>query len=546
MKKKVIVLILAIFLSFTFISLSNSNISIISNRITVNSPSKISTSETAKTAWTANGTPIAIQPQYQERVDICSDGAGGAIITWEDYRTGTNVDVYAQRIRADGSVAWTPGGVAICTHTSDQFNVRICSDGSRGAIISWYDFRAGNGNIYAQKINSSGVVQWTLDGAGVCTWTGNQYYQEMCSDGAGGAIIAWYDDRVGSDTYAQRIKSNGALDSDWPAGGILVTSYSTYYPQICSDGVGGAIIAFYSTIGNIYAQRVNSSGDLQWTSAGITICDEADWQQNPQLISDGAEGAIITWEDFRSTTNFDIYARKINAAGGVEWLDDGEAICTLGTNQWKPQICADGMGGAIITWYDSDISAQRINSAGNVQWKTDGVEICNLGGDQIEPQICSSKKGSAIITWLDNRTGPNSDIYAQKISSSGAAQWTANGTLICNADGFQALPKICSDGAGGAIIAWDDERTGTTNDDIYAQRIKIPEEEDYTLLLISAVLSQSGGLLGEILGFFDRALSILLSPMVVGSIVLVETLLIIILSSVVKRQRKSSGKSKKA
>ena len=43
-----------------------------------------------------------------------SDGAGGAIITWQDSRSGGS-DIYAQRIVGSGGVQWTADGVPIST-----------------------------------------------------------------------------------------------------------------------------------------------------------------------------------------------------------------------------------------------------------------------------------------------------------------------------------------------------------------------------------------------------------------------------------------------
>ena len=40
---------------------------------------------------------------------------------------------------------------------------RLVSDGEGGAIIIWRDYRSFAG-IYAQRVNSSGHIQWTLDG----------------------------------------------------------------------------------------------------------------------------------------------------------------------------------------------------------------------------------------------------------------------------------------------------------------------------------------------------------------------------------------------
>jgi len=58
------------------------------------------------------------------------------------------------------------------------------------------------------------------------------------------------------------------------------------------------------------------------------------------------------------------------------------------------------------------------------------------------------------------------DIYAQKVDSAGIMKWTTNGVVICNATDVQDYPQIISNGAGGAIITWHDERSG--NKDIYA------------------------------------------------------------------------------
>lgn len=87
------------------------------------------------------------------------DGLGGAIVTWSLTRTGTstNSDIFAQRIRADGSLAWS-STVVVCDTTSIQRNSRLISDGMGGAIITWEDYRSGSGDIFAQRVDSSGTL----------------------------------------------------------------------------------------------------------------------------------------------------------------------------------------------------------------------------------------------------------------------------------------------------------------------------------------------------------------------------------------------------
>ena len=56
--------------------------------------------------------------------------------------------------------AWpTVNGVALCTAANSQYNSTIVTDGSGEAIITWADFRSGsNTDIYAQKVNSNGTI----------------------------------------------------------------------------------------------------------------------------------------------------------------------------------------------------------------------------------------------------------------------------------------------------------------------------------------------------------------------------------------------------
>jgi hypothetical protein len=167
----------------------------------------------------------------------------------------------------------------------------------------------------------------------------------------------------------------------------------------------------------------------------------------------------------------------VTAAGLPQWTVDGVALCTAANNQLSSAIVSDGAGGAIVTWYDLrngtnyDIYAQRVTTAGVPQWTVDGVAVCTAANNQLYPTIVSDGAGGAIVTWQDTRGGVSSDIYAQRMNAAGVPQWIANGVALSTAAAAQANPTIVTDGAGGAIVTWYDFRSGT-NYDIYAQRIE--------------------------------------------------------------------------
>ena len=79
-------------------------------------------------------------------------------------------------------------------------------------------------------------------------------------------------------------------------------------------------------------------------NGNVALCTAANDQGPPMIVSDGAGGAIVTWEDFRSGTNWDIYAQRVSAAGVPQWTANGVALCTAANTQGSPMIVSDGAG----------------------------------------------------------------------------------------------------------------------------------------------------------------------------------------------------------
>ena len=60
--------------------------------------------------------------------------SGGAIIAWQDKRSGS-YDIYAQRVNGSGALQWSPPtGVSVCTAVFDQVNIAMVSDGERRSL----------------------------------------------------------------------------------------------------------------------------------------------------------------------------------------------------------------------------------------------------------------------------------------------------------------------------------------------------------------------------------------------------------------------------
>ena len=389
----------------------------------------------------------------------------------------------------------------VCNAANVQFQQVAVSDGSGGVIVAWADKRSGTGigaelnffDIYAQRINANGFVQWTANGIPICIASGGQRFPNIISDNNGGAIICWSDERnaanTNTDIYTQHVTSNGTLL--WAVNGVSVCSKINVQQnaELASDGNGGAILTWEDrrngTDDDIYAQSISTSGVTQWNLDGVLVCNAANNQKNLQIIAAETGQSIITWEDKRlSESSSQVYALKINNAGGNAWggtTTNGVLICAA-TICLEPKLVSDGNFGAIITWYDRrngvdyNIYAQKIIANGTIPWLSVGglgIEICIEPGDQTMPKICSDGANGAIIVWADARQGTTtSQIYLQHIDADSmiVIPWAANGNRLSISAGVQNAPAIVADGVGGAIVSWNDYRNGV-NTDIYVQRV---------------------------------------------------------------------------
>lgn len=447
--------------------------------------------------------PICTDPARQAThpIAITTDGAGGAIIVWDDSR-GPSPDIYAQWIDVDGVVRWALDGVIVCDEASTQSQAVVVSDGAGGAIVVWSDQRAGdNVDIYAQRIDATGAVKWPVgapstNGIAICDLAGDQELPIVVSDGAGGAIMTWEDERV--------------------AGWV------------------------------VYAQRVNADGQLQWptgapSTVGAEVCSAAGIQWDISMVADPGGGALLAWEDGRNSavTNFDIYAQRIDLSGAPRWTAGGIAASRADLGETDPVIASDGAGGAIVAWVDRrdlgatghDIRARLISATGGPDWPANEAIVCKFDYDQEQPEIVSDGAGGAIIAWRDFRgqTVSHYDIYAQRVGADATTRWTSDGVAIVTAANQQQDKKMISDGAHGAILTWTDYRGDSS--DVYAQLVTgagvvgVPDgvEVSIAVSIQSTPALTSDGSGGAIIAWKDYRTSITTSTDVYAQLVVADT-----------------------
>lgn len=430
----------------------------------------------------SDGLPVCTTVGNQHGASIVSDGAGGAIIVWLDGRDGRS-DIYAQRMGVREDLKWDASGVAISQLGSTMGSPSIAVDGVGGAFIAWDFRTSLQDTVLVQRLAPSGAAAWTCvasppyfagrdpvvvpNGAGgaLVTW----YAYPPVGVSADRAQTSF----VGADIFVQRINSAGALEMGASGEAISAAEGDQFSPSASPAGAGGALVTWQDVAAYEidYAQYVLPDGTAMW-GAGLPLSSIQADKTPARGVWDGSEGGICVWSERRSGTR-DIFLQHM-VASGPQWGSDGIPVCAAEGDQQSPDLVSDGANGAIVVWFDSRsglrrLFTQRAKANGTFEWAENGIDLCGACAVQSGPVMTSDGAGGAIIAWVDSRDG-QPDIYAQRVTASGTLAWGQDGVAVCTAPGAQTEPSIVTDGAGGAIVAWTDARNGVDTD-IYAQRI---------------------------------------------------------------------------
>jgi hypothetical protein len=452
----------------------------------------------ARAEWNTDGVSVCSALEYQSVQDMVPDGAGGAFLVWHDLRSGAG-DIYAQRLDAMGDPLWAEDGVGVCTETGSQWYPRAVSDGEGGFIVTWSDYRGADYDIYAQRIDAEGAALWAAQGVAVSAETDHQQGSVIAGAAGGGAVIAWPDARNGQwDIYAQKLDADG--NALWTANGLAVclAGGDQTSPRILPDSSGGAFLTWTDgryADDDIYMQWILWNGSNGMSLYGRPVCSEAGDQQNSRLAYVGSGLVIVVWDDGRNVV-YDVYAQKVSHGGTIYWAADGVAICAETGDQMAGDIVANGDGGAIIVWTDvrgatQDIYAQRVDANGNGLWDSGGQPVCTATDAQMIPRLASDGDRGAYVAWTDGRTGGDElDIYIQLVDEFGASRWASDGIPVTSASRDQSNPRIVPQDDGGVIVAWTDARLAI--EDIYAQRINADGSWGFPYPAIHSVLDVPG------------------------------------------------------
>ncbi len=298
---------------------------------------------------------------YQFEPAIAVDLSGLFSVVWRDYRNGTypfDPDIYFQRF--DSSL--TASGVNRNLTTEWPDSTKETPDIALGphgkGVVVWADYRNQNWDIYGQLIDPSGALIGSNFMVNDDAGTSQQHAPRVAISPQGWFVVTWYDNRMGNDDiFVRRYDSLGNPLSANIKVNTDSQSARQAFPDVATDAAGHFTVVWvdwrngvYPANPDIYAKKY----DVSMTSANGEIRINTDLglaaQREPSIASDRMGNVAIIWSDSASGS-WDISGQMIDADGIVR-----EANFTANSYtdslQLRPDVALDGVY-RYITWSDN-------------------------------------------------------------------------------------------------------------------------------------------------------------------------------------------------
>ena len=334
--------------------------------------------------WNSEGLNVANISSLKEIPKLTNTSDGNFVVVWEDNRTGST-DIYAQKLDLNGNKLWGENGTAICNISGDQgldsLRKVLIPTIDGGIIVTWQDARTDAGDIYIQRLDINGVPQWTLNGMPICNESNLQGDAIIETIDEDNFTVIWADERNGGgflerDLYIQKINSSGI--HQWDVNGTVISNDLgiQLYPEQSLYNESNLYILWQNETGSdadLYFQKFNETGTKQWDNNTYVIANQTGEETDAFLtISNG--DIFLTWVDKTALLNIRIYIQKYLLNGSNVW-ETPKMIANGSQGMAITNLIPDNDGGVVITWQDARSGDNalymiRLNSSGGI-WVPD-------------------------------------------------------------------------------------------------------------------------------------------------------------------------------
>ncbi|MFA6438891.1 MAG: T9SS type A sorting domain-containing protein [Bacteriovoracaceae bacterium] len=287
--------------------------------------------------------------------------------------------IYAQKLDPYGNKVWQQPVVVHHNDTSDMFisgeseRNWFCSDGDGGVIVFWQDYRGTyyaqdgpkNSTTHIQRIDKNGNVQWGVNGVKVNNLQDGFKQARITADGQGGCVlllseIGFEYPNAPNKNYLKIVRYNSEGQRVWHT--VLDSSFTIGTQFQLTDIYRGGNYYYFRFYNGGYVQRkINAKGEINSYSYLPTT-----------ILATPPSASTIFFNEY-SLTNYTYKVSKLNSNSDTIWskIVYWENFCTDKGGALLP----DHLGGVFLLHVCRD-TLIYLDSTGNIFYKKfEGVEI---------------------------------------------------------------------------------------------------------------------------------------------------------------------------
>ncbi len=420
------------------------------------------------------------KPGFQKNPVLARTSDGYYMVAWIDTYARPIGDIRIQKIDSEAQILWQTGGIPVTDNVAYKYGLRLVTDNLGGVILTWTS--ESDGSIYtcAQSYAADGTRRWQESGVNL---TNLNYYTitSILPDGDNGVIFAYSSDyESNSRVYLHRYGMDG--NPLWNAPVCLGDSVRTNRSGLLCQGIDCVYLTWseYYMDSIQYLQQFSYAGIPAWPQAQALTPIGANWNASLGLHFSESDATLLMpaiHYDAGNNSN-GLYLHKFSATGQAMWGDGVlvEPNFELYYDTRCVNALPDGNGGCFLTWirasgqyWGGDLYAQRISASGAALWHP-SVPLCMHPGGLVFTNL--HRSGDNLWVAWASRSASIYGLRYQKLDLNGAPVLEPGGRLLYGGlNSMWTEGKITLARSTDNLILWDDDRQGDDNCQVYMQAV---------------------------------------------------------------------------
>lgn len=340
----------------------------------------------------------------------------------------------------------------------------LCEDGQGGAVLAWTAGPGRDAGLRLRRLSRDGRPVWGEDlrlsesagvsSLGLIRYPGGLYavWTEPSPEGA--TLLVRPVSSEGRPLWEKALRLAGLRSKD-----------ATVVPG--GSGPDGSIVLAWGDLPDprrpsVGAARILPDGTPAWTRT-LGGTPGSDRYSFPAMVADGAGGAFLAYRQ-EGETDRGVVLQRYSAEGEALW-PGGHDIRDAGGYKSAPELVTDGKGGTVVLWEDGrtgalDVYAQKVSSTGAVLWNPDGVPAARGDGNQWDPSAAPDGRGGLYLSFVDDGRGSAWRLALQRLDPSGKTAFGPGGVRATSSSEPPRGPMLVSDSGGSSVVCWREARYG--------------------------------------------------------------------------------------